>query len=218
MKKYIAAFILAAVATFSACGAEPDYFSYVSELRNDVLAGENDNFGVVVYSGMKENPAISDGIKNDTELTLTVKIFLKTEIAEQLTAIIEYDGNKYEKTLEYNPVKSALTADVRVLSVPNGKLDVAIVYGEKTEIISVVSKLNENTVEYMTALKTAAAKAKDFIKENTRNGVLKAEIYLRLICENDRNYYYVGFATAEGLKKAYLIDGESGAVLAEKDV
>ena len=38
-----------------------------------------------------------------------------------------------------------------------------------------------------------------------------------LLCENGKNYYYVGFICDKGLKKAYLIDGVTGEVIAEKD-
>ena len=39
---------------------------------------------------------------------------------------------------------------------------------------------------------------------------------MRIIVEDSANYYYVGFVTKEGKTRAYLVDGASGKVLAER--
>jgi hypothetical protein len=204
--------------TLSACTAKPDYLSYVSELRKDLFVGEQDNFCVTVYSGSKEYPPAFDGIKKETRLVLTFKIIQKEEVGEQLTLTFKLGDKEYTCQPKFSPVKSTLSCDVEVASLPEKTLDVQISYGEDcTVTVNTVSKLKENTVSYVDALNKAVEKASSFLKEHTKNGVLNAEIVIRLLCENDVNYYYVGFICEEGLKIAYLIKGETGEIIAEKN-
>lgn len=209
--------VLTVMATLSACNSKPDYLSYVSELRKDVFIGEQDNFCVVVYAGSKESPATFDGIKQDTLLCLGFKIIQKEEVGSQLTVKFTVGDKQYSAPLTFNPVKSTLFCDVEVAALPEKSLAVEICYGESSTVVNTTSQLNENTVSYTKALESAASKGEAFLKEHTQKGVLKAEIVIRLLCENGKNYYYVGFICDKGLKKAYLIDGVTGEVIAEKD-
>ena len=104
-----------------------------------------------------------------------------------------------------------------MVSLPERSITIDIVCGENTTTVTLYSKLNEDTISYTDALKKATDKASDFLKEHTKKGVLKAEIAIRLLCENDKNFYYVGFICEEGLKRAYLIDGKTGEIIAEKN-
>ena len=203
--------------TLSACSTEPDYLSYVSELRKDVLIGEKDNFSVVVYAGTKESPALFDGIKQNTTLCLGFKIIQKEETGSQLTIKFTVGNKSYSAPLTFNPVKNTLFCDVEVSALPEKSLDVEICYGEKNTLITTSSQLNENTISYTKALESAVNKGSSFLKEHTEKGILKAEIVIRLLCERGKNYYYVGFICEKGLKRAYLIDGANGEVIAEKN-
>ncbi len=209
--------VLAVMATLSACNSKPDYLSYVSELRKDVFIGEQDNFYVVVYAGNKESPATFDGIKQDSLLCLGFKIIQKEEVGSQITVKFSVGDKQYSAPLTFNPVKSTLFCDVEVSALPEKNFTVELCYGEESVTVNTTSQLNENTVSYTQALESAIAKGEAFLKEHTEKGVLKAEIVIRLLCENGKNYYYVGFICDKGLKKAYLIEGSTGEVVAEKD-
>ena len=216
----LCALILTALAiplTLTACNTQPDYLSYVSELRKEVFIGEKDNFCVVAYAGMKESPAIFDGIKQNTTLCVGFKIIQKEETGSQLTIKFTINNKNYTAPLTFNPVKNTLFCDVEVSALLEKSLDVEICYGDKSTIVSTTSQLNEKTISYTEALESAVNKGEAFLKEHTEKGVLKAEIIIRLLCEKGRNYYYVGFICEKGLKRAYLIDGESGEVIAEKN-
>lgn len=200
----------------SGCSSTPDYISYVSELRKDLFVGEQDGYTVVVYAGTKEEPAIFDGVKNQSKLYLGFKVILKEECCESPTVNFEIGDKKYSANLEFNPVKSTLFCETEVASLPEKSLTVEIVCKDNQVTLTTYSKLKEDTISYKEALEKAVSKAQPFLKEHTQKGVLKAEIIIRLLCENDRNYYYVGFVCDEGLKRAYLINGKTGEVLAEK--
>lgn len=200
----------------SGCTAKVDYFSYLSELRKDIFAGEKDNYLVIAYSGLKEDPAVADGVKNQTFLTLTFKVTLKEECEEPISLKFAVGDKNYECDLQFNPVKSTLCADVVVSALPEKNFSVEVVCGDQTSVVDLVSKLQENSVSYTKALECAINKAQSYLKENTKDGVFYGEIAVRLLCENDRNYYYVGIAFKNGKKQAYLINASTCEIIAEK--
>lgn len=214
----VAALALITVCFFGAsCKRKIDYFSYVSELRKDVFAGENERFSVVVWAGAREKPYAADGIKNQTGLSLTVKVIRKDDTGEAVSVVVKFDDKSYEAKTGFHPVKSALCAEIDVDKLPEKQLICEVSCGETSDVITLSSKKNENTISYGEALEKAALKASEFLKANTKNGRLSAEIAVKLLCENDRNYYYVSFLSVSGEKKAYLVDGEDGSILAERD-
>lgn len=202
----------------TACEDKTDYFSYVSELRTNIYTAENQDVSISIYCGAQESPAIFDGVKNDTRLTLCVKAIFTEEPSQNTTVTVSYDDKEYVIPIEFHPVKRALAGKTEVSTLPTEKqIQLTVNYGETSFSLTAVSKLNDDTITYTDALSIAAKNASEFIKENTVSGILQAEITVRLLVENDKNYYFVGFITEEGLKKAYLIDGTSGEIVATKD-
>lgn len=217
IKKVAALTLLTFLFVFAvACNSKPEYFSYVSELRKDVFAGENERFSVVVWAGAREQPYAADGIKNQTSLSLTVKITQKQETGDNLGVTVKFDDKVYRSKTGFHPVKSALCAEICVDKLPEKQLVAEIAYGENSDVITLESKLSESTISYNDALNRATQKASDFLKANTKNGKLNAEIAIKLLCENNRNYYYVSILSVSGEKRAFLIDGETSDVLAER--
>lgn len=76
------------------------------------------------------------------------------------------------------------------------------------------SKLNKDTISPKTALDKAYKSKNEYIDERSVNGVFGGEIYLRLIAESDKNYWYVGFITDEETL-ALLLD-DKGVLLEER--
>lgn len=220
MKKALCSLIciLAVAAAFPlfSCDKRIDYFSYVSELRSDIFTGEKDNYCITVYAGMKEKPFAHDGVANDTALTLTVKLITKEKINEAVTVKLSYDGKEYTKTLEYNPVLTTVSADITVEALPQKKLQATLSHGETVETIQLSSLRLDDSANYTQALKAATDKASEFINKNSTGANFKGEICIRLLCEGDKNYYYVGFILNDGLALAYLLDGKTCEIIAEK--
>ena len=198
------------------CNGKVDYLSYVSELRKDIFIGVKDNFTVIVYSGFKESPAIPNGKKEQTALTLTFKIMQKEEIDSPLTIKFTLGDKSYQKELAFNPVKSTLCAEVEVTSLPEKSIDVQIFEGENSTLISATSKLNENTISYSKALESAVNKSQEFLQKNSTKNTFNGEIIIRLLCENERNYYYVSIISENKEKLSYLINATSGEIIAQK--
>ena len=76
------------------------------------------------------------------------------------------------------------------------------VIGKEDNLLELYKKLCEN-------------EAATFDTLTDKNGFV-GEIYLRLICE-DSPYYYIGLIEKNGKIRAYLLDAESGKVLAKRE-
>lgn len=221
MKKRLAAIssalILLIAALFCAsCKLRVDYLSYVSELRSDVFCGESENYSVTVYSGLKEKPFKHDGIVEKQTLFLSIKIFMKERSDEVINVKFEIDGTLYEKQTQYDPVSSTISCSAEVKALPQNELILTFCRGDEIETIKTTSLLKADTLSFSVALQKATEKAADFLNEHTSGSKFEGEISIRLLCESGRNYYYVGFILQDGLKLAYLLDGTTGEILAEK--
>ena len=68
--------LISSIFLFSSCHKKTvDYFSYVSELRQNVFLAETEEFSLKIYTGFKESPYLADGKKREinprTEIFLT---------------------------------------------------------------------------------------------------------------------------------------------------
>lgn len=202
--------------TLSACKQKIDYLSYVSELRKNLFTQENQDVSLLVYAGAKEKPAIFDGVKNDTRLIVGVKAIFKEEPSSSVIAKVCFEDKCYEIPLDFHPVKLALAGEMEVPILPEQSVEVTLCFDQKEICLTANSIIDSKTISYDKALDSVAQKASDFFNEHTKNGVLRAEIIVRLLREGNKNYYYVGLVCEEGLKRSYLVDATTGEIVAEK--
>jgi len=61
--------------TLCSCGKSIDYFSYVSELRNNIFLAEHEDIRLRVYSVVKETPYVADGIARERSPRTEIYLF-----------------------------------------------------------------------------------------------------------------------------------------------
>jgi len=199
---------------FSGCKEKVDYFSYVSELRDNIFVAETEDFCLRIYSLEKEYPYSTDGIKRETEKR-TEMHFLAPSGNKNCTLSFTVNGKEYGGEMSYDNVKAeyyySCTLDVSKLT----KIDCAIVYGEEEVCLSALSVRTETTLSPKEALaKLREAESELFTNLTDKYG-FAGEIYLRLLCE-DSPYYYIGVIDRNGNVTAFLMNGETGKVLARR--
>ena len=90
-----------------------------------------------------------------------------------------------------------------------------ITYGEtKTELVA-NSVLTDKTISPQTALERVTAENGELFSSMTDKYGFAGEIYLRLLYE-DAPYYYVGISNRNGTCNAFLLNGETGKILARR--
>lgn len=214
MKKlFCVLFSLICLFTLCSCNSDSKYTPYISQIRTDVFVGEGENYSLQVFSEQKEIPFINDTVAGEKHNVLTVRIL---NCNNPLKIKVSYADEELIADTEYNAHAMSMTASFEVLSFPKDTLTVEI-EGEFNEKIECVSKLKSDTISPLTALNNVISAKGDFIKSITDNGELKAEIYLRLLVENDYNFYYVGFGLGSNKITAFLLDGKTGEIIAGKN-
>lgn len=203
----------------SSCKTGVDYSAYVSELRLAVYEGKSENFKAVLNAEKKEYPFIADGYVGEMKNTLILKVEFLNGSPDDASAIISYGEISNSANLSYNPVSGKSTASVTVNELPSSAtVTVELTSGEISEKLTLSSVVFDKTINYSDAISSVASSDKETVDALFSNETAKAEIHVRIISGNGKNFYYVGFVENGGKTTAYLVDGETAEVLAKKTV
>lgn len=191
-----------------------DYFAYVSELRSNILLAENEDFSLRVYALEKEYPYSSDGVKRDVSTRAEIRLHAPSgDKTCNISFVI--NGVTHGGEMSYDNVKAeyyyASSLDISTQK----QMDFSIVYGEETLTFSAKSVLTENTLTPQTILTALTEKESELFQSLTDEYGFAGEIFIRLLYE-DFPYYYVGVIDRNGSTTAFLINGETGEILAKR--
>ena len=90
-----------------------------------------------------------------------------------------------------------------------------IEYGNKTLILTAVTIQNEHTMDATNILKTLKTAENELFSSLTDQYGFAGEIYIRLIYE-ENPYYYVGIIDRNGKIHAFLLNAQTGKILAKR--
>lgn len=214
MKKFLCTLILgliAAISVLCACGAKGvDYTQFISEKRMQVYLYEDDALSVKIHVSVRESPYVSDGYCGAMENVCEVFVSFSESPQE---VQIELGGTKGE--MSYMSV-----TDSFYLSFSGGDLGesaaVALTYGGQTKQLSAPSVLYDGVISCEDAVICASQYDNETFSALTNGNNFEGEIYVRLISDEGRCYYYVGVIDRDGNTSAYLVDGERGNIIAER--
>lgn len=198
----------------SACKKQIDYSPYVSELRNDIFLAKEDVFSLRIYAVTKENPYQPDGIPH--EQNTRVEVYLTApEGNETCKLSFVFDGRKFGGEMSYDNVKSeyffSCSLDVFGASI----LPCHIEYGDKSLQLEAKSVRTETTLSAQSILQKLQAEENELFTSLTDKYGFAGEIYIRLIYE-DLPYYYVGVIDRNGKVNAFLMNAQTGKILAKR--
>jgi hypothetical protein len=214
LKTFLLLIIFLAVAIFSSCKKEFDYLPYVSELRSNILLTKTEDFSVRIYAVKKENPYTPDGIPHEGNTRIEVYVSAP-EGKDACRFFFTFDGQEYGGEMSYDNVKAeyfyACTLDVsKVQSLP-----CRIEYGAQTLNLTALSIRQDNTLSAEEILKKLKNAEGELFENMTDKYGFAGEIYIRLIYE-ENPYYYVGIIDKEGKINAFLLNAQTGKILAKR--
>ena len=199
----------------SGCKQTVDYFSYVSEFRNNIFLAETGGLYLRIHSVLKETPYAADGVAHES--SARTEVFLSApEGTQNYTFTMEVDGKQYGGELAYDNVKAeyflSFSLDISTLK----ELPCVLEYGENSLSLTATSVLRNETVDAQNILENVRAYAPDVFENLTDKYGFKGEIYLRLLYE-DAPYYYVGVMDRNGDIYAFLVNATNGKVIARRN-
>lgn len=211
----LACFIILS-STLLGCSKSVDYTPYVSQLRLSVYQGSTQNFKVTAYAEKRETPFIPNGVVGELINVVIVKVEFLNGSPSDASLNLYYGEKTLTAPLTYNPVSEKCTATINVESLPSSpSVTVEITTGETTEKLTLSSVIFNNTISYQEAINSAVNADKE-LSNKLFSGEVLAEINVRIIVGDGKNYYYVGLVEKGGNTTAYLVDGETGSVLAKR--
>lgn len=209
-------FILWSIVCFAltGCTRKIDYFSYVSEFRNNIFLAETENFTLRIYSVTKETPYVADGIAHES--TARTEVFLLApEGTQNYTLTVYFNGKEYGGELAYDNVKAEYFLSFSLDVSAEKELPCVLACGDNKTELTASSVLRNETLCVQTILENVRAYNPELFKNLTDKYGFAGEIYLRLLYE-DSPYYYVGVINRKGEIHAFLVNAITGKVLAHR--
>lgn len=216
----LAALLLCALACFgallplSACSKKVDYFAYVSELRDNIFLAEADGFSLRIFSLTKETPYATDGVPHETT-TRTEVYLVAPEGSERCELTFTVGGKQYGGEMSFDNVKAEYYFSCTLNVSAESEITCIIKHGERELTFQARSVRSAQTLSPREILKALESKEQEIFKAMTDKYGFAGEIYLRLIYE-DAPYYYVGIIDRDGNVTAFLINAETGKILAKR--
>lgn len=201
----------AALFALSACGGgEINYTDYISEKRDRVYLYEDDNLTVKVQLTSRESPYLSDGYKGDMQDIC--EIFVKfSQSPENVTATLGESGGE----MSYMSVTDSFYLSFAAAEIGDSASVTLTCDGTERQI-DATGVLYDGVITCEDALESARQYDGDLFAALTNGNNFEGEIYVRLLADEGKCYYYVGVIDREGNTSAYLVDGENGNVIAER--
>ena len=207
--------VLIVCVSLAACKKnEVDYFSYVSELRGNILLASDEDFSLRVYAVEKEYPYFADGIKRDC--TTRTEVYLVAPSGDKNCNIsFSVDGKEYGGEMSFDNVKSEYYFSCTLDTSRASEINFLIRFGETEKSLTAKTVKTQATLPPEKILLSLSQTETELFSSLTDEYGFAGEIYLRLIFE-ESPYYYIGVIDRNGNITAFLLHAESGKILAKR--
>lgn len=222
MKKTISAvltaLIFASLILFAGCSAKLDLTRYVSEYRSDIYMGTEGEYSVFASYSTREYPYTADGnVGNMTELfevAITVPDNTKT-----YTLRYTVSEKEYSSELSFDSVRLVHRCSQSMPAPTEKQITFQITTDEEnaeTITVTASSIKTEKTLDESTLLQKIQEKESERFAAMTSGNTFAGELYVRLLYDNDRCFYYVGLIDRNGKTYSMLADAETGEIIATR--
>jgi len=212
------ALVLLSVLLFCVVGCKKkiDYFDYASEVRKNIFLAKTDTFSLRIYDSVKESPYASDGVPQERFSRLDA--YLHTpEGNKTVHFTFTFEEKNYGGEMSYDNVRGEYYYSASVpLSDSVRSLPCTIRYGEEEYEMTANSVLTETTLSPREALHALQKYDNEVFSSMTDKYGFAGEIYVRLLYES-APYYYFGVIDRQGKCIAFLMNAETGKVLAKRE-
>lgn len=211
------AFTLLLISVFflGGCQKKCDYFDYVSELRSNIFLAETEDFSLRIYAVKKENPYKMDGVPQESS-SLFEAYMVAPSSNETANLLFQIDGKDYGCEMSFDNVKCEYFYSCSLDISKRKEIKCTVKYGDREVVLNAISVLTEASLAPKIALEKLISQNNELFESMTDDYGFQGEIYLRLIHE-DSAYYYIGIISRDGKVNAFLMNAESGKILAKRE-
>ncbi len=212
MKKFFAVIISGAAAAAALCGCagETDYCRFISEKRYDSYLYEDDDLRIKIDFSERETPYLSDGYCGDMQKIC--EIFVKfTESPASVEAELGESGGEMNYMSVTDSFYLSFTGEAA-----DDSAEITLTYGGEERVFTAESVLYDGVMTCEDALECVTQYDESLFETLTDGNNFEGEIYVRLISDGGKCYYYVGVVDREGGTNSFLVDGEKGNIIARR--
>lgn len=204
--------------TLSSCKNAINLEMYLSEIRSVAYECLANEYEITVYAEEKESPYLSDGFVAEMKKYVTVKIESYQTSLSDASVIVNYGDNSIFGKFEYSPLNGKFITEIEVSELPvENSIEVIVKESGEEKIFTAEKVALKGSISYKTALdKVAYFKSKEIEKMLSGNGA-SIEARVRILVEGGGVYYFVSITDVSGKTFAYLVDGQTGEIVAEKE-
>jgi len=149
---------------------------------------------------------------------LFVKITNNFNTNTEVKGVITFNKISYTEVFKFDPLTNNLSANFNIENFSDKTFDITLFYLDTSSTITLNSIKPTNALSVNDALnflqKNQPTLIDGYFDENKN---FNAELFVRLIVEKEKPYYYIGIATSKKVV-AFLLDGYTGEVLSIKEV
>ena len=197
---------------FTGCGRGVDYTKYISEKRHEVYLYEDDAVSVKIQCSDKEQPFAADGYRGDVSPLVEIFVTLPKN-PEEIEVSVEGHGGE----MNYQAVDKRFELSFSAEAFKKDGVDVTLTYDGESKTYTALSVKYAGVMSCEDAVKCVVEHDRALFDGLTKNGLFDGEIFVRLLFD-EGCYYYIGICDKTLHITAFLIDGESGKILATKSL
>ena len=170
-----------------ACSRQTDYFSFVSELRNNVFICETENFYLRAHSTEKEYPYAFDGVAN--QKNRLTEVYLTAPSGDKDCFIyFTVDGKEYGGDMSYDNVKSEYYYGCSIETSNLSTLTFKLIYDQVEYTLTANSAKKKDTLSPREILQRVVDHNHALFENLTDKYGFNGEICIRLLYEEDAYY------------------------------
>lgn len=217
LKKVLFAAVALCCILFSGCATTSAYERYVSDLREDILVGENGDLILTAEYGFRESPFVADGKIGERVYGLTFRLNVVPDEIKRTVKFVK-DNKEYSADFAYDAVSGTYKAYAETGAGCESSLSGTLFCGSESLNFELRSEKPENCLSHKDALIALERNQKNLLDAYTSDGIFNAELYVKIFIKSGKPYWYMAIVGDSKSLKACLIDGVSGEVLAVRDV
>ena len=127
-------------------------------------------------------------------------------------------GKEYEAELAYNSVEMTHECSLSLPEPAESAIGFTVTAEEEEGVsVQAADMRGEGALELAPLLERVQAACPDTFSALTSGRSFAGEVYVRLLCEDERRFFYVGVTDREGKTASMLADAATGEVLATRD-
>lgn len=190
----------------------------ISELHLNYFSGNTQNFHIAMWSGLREEPYLQDGVKGDLVQFCVLSIVPNSSAdAQAVEYTAEINGQTYSGEFERSPFDRSFASDLKIALNDTDEIFIYLILNGESEIAKLNCISSEFAITSTQALDIALA---HFVKNDDTVTKFAGGVEGQCkIISTDLNlgiyFWYVAFINPQNERVAVVIDPKSSEIVAD---